>query len=74
LRDLGYNVIERNVLVDELFIADELFFVGTAAEVTPIKELDGQTFDTSFGKKVYEEYMKVVRGENKKYEYWLDYI
>jgi len=72
--EFGYTVVERNVTVNEIFDADELFFTGTAAEVTPIKEVDGQEFETSFGKKVAEAYQKVVRGEMEKYKYWLDFV
>ena len=39
----GYNVEIRSMIRDELFLADELFFTGTAAEITPIREIDGIT-------------------------------
>ena len=39
-KDLGYKVIERRITRDEFYIADEAFFTGTAAEITPIRELD----------------------------------
>ena len=39
-RDLGYQVVERRITRDEFYIADEAFFTGTAAEVTPIREYD----------------------------------
>ncbi len=72
--DFGFTVIERNVTVNEIFDADELFFVGTAAEVTPIKEVDGQEFETEFGKQLSEYYQKIVRGEIEKYLDWLDFV
>ena len=40
--ELGYKVIEKRITRDEVYIADEAFFTGTAAEVTPIRELDGR--------------------------------
>ncbi|MEK5757121.1 aminotransferase class IV, partial [Acinetobacter variabilis] len=39
-KDLGYEVVERRITRDEFYIADEAFFTGTAAEVTPIREYD----------------------------------
>lgn len=39
-KDLGYDVVERRITRDEFYIADEAFFTGTAAEVTPIREYD----------------------------------
>src|SRR5690606_36468559 len=39
-KELGYDVIEKRITRDEVYIADEVFFTGTAAEVTPVRELD----------------------------------
>ena len=72
--EYNYTVIERNVTPNEIYDADELFFVGTAAEVTPIKEVDEVEFETSFGKKLAELYQRVVRGEIEKYKHWLDFV
>jgi len=43
-KDLGYEIIEKDILLDELKEADELFFTGTAAEINPITKLDNQEF------------------------------
>lgn len=74
-RDLGYQVLEQQFTRDELYIADEAFFTGTAAELTPIREVDNRTIGE--GKRgpltqhLQEEYFKIVKGQNPKYENWL---
>ena len=74
-RDLGYEVVEQQFTRDELYIADEAFFCGTAAELTPIREVDRRVIGA--GKRgpvathLQEEYFKVVKGQNAKYEHWL---
>ena len=42
-RDLGFEVVERNLVRTDLYLADEVFFTGTAAELTPIREVDDRT-------------------------------
>ncbi len=73
--DLGYEVVEERFTRDELYCADEAFFSGTAAEVTPIREVDrraiGQGSRGPVTKAVQEAYFKVLRGENPKYGKWL---
>lgn len=74
-RDSGLRVIEKSVLPEDLIRADELFFVGTAAEIWPIVELDG--VEIGNGKigpitdELKGEYQELVRGKNKKYLKWL---
>jgi len=74
-RDLGYQVVEQQFTRDELYIADEAFFCGTAAELTPIREVDnriigkGAAGDTA--KHLQTEFFKIVKGENDKYAGWL---
>lgn len=73
--DLGIKVIERRIAREELYIADEVFFAGTAAEITPVINIDGR--DIGDGKpgpittKLRDYFMKVVRGEVDKYRNWL---
>ncbi len=74
-RDMGYEITEQRFTRDELYMADEAFFCGTAAELTPIREVDrriigsGKAGPTSL---LFQgEYFKVVRGENLKYAGWL---
>lgn len=74
-RDLGYEVLEQQFTRDELYIADEAFFTGTAAELTPIREVDNRTIGAGrrgpITKRLQEEYFKIVKGQNATYENWL---
>ncbi|GAB1409860.1 branched-chain amino acid transaminase [Desulfovibrionales bacterium] len=73
--DLGYRVVEDRFTRDELYCADEAFFTGTAAEVTPIREVDRRVIGAGcrgpVTKAVQEAYFKVLRGDNPKYGKWL---
>jgi branched-chain amino acid aminotransferase len=72
------RVCERNFTRDEVYIADEAFFTGTAAEVTPIREVDGRSIGNGkpgpVTKKLQNLFFKIVRGESKSYKSWLAYI
>lgn len=74
-RDLGYTVEEQDFSRDELYIADEAFFTGTAAEMTPIREVDrrviGEGHAGPVTKHLQQEFFKVVHGENPAYAEWL---
>lgn len=74
-RDLGYTVLEQQFTRDELYCADEAFFCGTAAELTPIKEVDrrqiGEGHAGPVTKRLQSEFFKVVKGENPAYKHWL---
>ena len=76
-RDLGYVVEEQQFTRDEFYIADEAFFTGTAAELTPIRELDhrqiGEGHAGPVTKHLQQEFFKIVRGENPKYASWLEH-
>lgn len=75
MRDHGIEVREQNFGRDELYLADEVFFSGTAAEITPIREVDGYTIGTGkrgeICKKVQKLFFDVVRGKNTVYNKWL---
>ncbi|WP_291327890.1 branched-chain amino acid transaminase [Desulfovibrio sp. UCD-KL4C] len=75
-RDLGYEVVEQQFTRDELYIADEAFFCGTAAEVTPIREVDNRIIGEGkcgpVTKKLQKDYFNAVKGGNEKYSSWLD--
>ena len=77
-QDLGYKVEEKRFTRDELYIADEAFFSGTAAEVTPIREVDdrqiGEGKPGPITQKIQKLYFDVVKGKIAKYHYWLDFI
>ncbi|MEY4863936.1 MAG: hypothetical protein RLZ51_2031 [Pseudomonadota bacterium] len=74
-RDLGYNVIEKRITRDEMYCADEAFFTGTAAEVTPIRELDDRTIGEGRRGPVTEKlqalFFDVVGGKAPAYQRWL---
>lgn len=76
--DQGMEVIEKNITRDEIYIADEAFFTGTAAEVTPIRELDNrQIGEGSRGPittKLQHLYFDVVTGKNSQYREWLTHV
>ena len=73
--ELGIPVLERRITRDEFYIADEAFFTGTAAEVTPIREVDGRTVGSGkigpTTEKIQKAYFDVVNGKNDKYRDWL---
>ena len=77
-KDLKIDVKEERFTRDEVYISDEAFFTGTAAEVTPIIELDNRTIgDGKRGKitkKLQSIFFDTVKGGNKKYKSWLTYI
>ena len=74
-RDLGYTVEELPFTRDELYVADEAFFCGTAAELTPISSVDRRTIGSGHAgpvtKHLQKEFFKVVHGDNPKYKDWL---
>jgi branched-chain amino acid aminotransferase len=77
-KDLGIPVQEGRFPRDELYIADEIFLTGTAAELTPVRELDDRRIGSGkpgpITKKVQEAYFAAVKGENSRYASWLTYI
>ena len=75
-RDMGYEVVERDLVRSDLFLADELFVTGTAAEITPIREVDkreiGRPGPVTIA--LQEKFFAAVKGEDAKYEHWLEYV
>jgi branched-chain amino acid aminotransferase len=77
-RDLGYEVIETMIPREMLYVADEIFFTGTAAEVTPIRSVDG----IPIGKgepgevtlRIREEYVGIATGKKEDRYGWLEYV
>ncbi|MFN5100389.1 MAG: branched-chain amino acid transaminase [Burkholderiaceae bacterium] len=74
-RDLGIDVIEKRITRDELYCADEAFFTGTAAEITPIRELDNRQIGIGSRGPVTEKlqslFFDVVGGKAPQYQHWL---
>jgi len=73
--DLGYTVESRRITRDDLYIADEVFFTGTAAEVTPIREIDNRKIGAgSCGpvtRRLQKAFFELVGGRNPRYAGWL---
>jgi branched-chain amino acid aminotransferase len=73
--DLGLKLVEKRITRDEVYIADEAFFSGTAAEVTPIRELDRVTIGHGsrgpVTERIQNAFFEIVNGRNPKYAEWL---
>lgn len=76
--DLGITVATRRLTRDDLYIADEAFFTGTAAEVTPIREIDRRVIGTGrrgpITEKLQQAFFDIVNGKNPKYHHWLSKV
>jgi len=75
-RDLGYEVVEQHVQRTDLYLADEAFLTGTAAELTPISEVDGRKIGKRgpVTEQVQTAFMDVVRGRDDRYRDWLHVV
>jgi len=75
-RDLGYEVVEENLLRSDLYTADEAFLTGTAAEVVPIRSVDDRMIGEpgEMTRKIQETYFAAIRGEVEAYKGWLEYV
>jgi branched-chain amino acid aminotransferase len=71
--DLGYKVTETDIARNTLYNADEAFFTGTAAEITPIRQIDGIEIGKPgpVTKKIQERFFAIAKGKDAKYEKWL---
>ena len=81
-KDLGLELVQKRITRDEVYISDEAFFTGTAAEVTPIRELDrialgkGDYVGTRgpITEKIQSAFFDIVNGRNPKYSHWLAHV
>jgi len=77
-REEGIEVVEKRITRDEIYIADECFFTGTAAEVTPIRELDNRTIGSGscgpMTRRLQEIYLDVVQGRREALPGWLTLV
>jgi branched-chain amino acid aminotransferase len=77
-QDLGIEIIQKRITRDEIYISDEAFFTGTAAEVTPIRELDrvqiGAGSRGPITEKIQTAFFDIVNGRNPKYAHWLTLV
>ena len=74
-QELGYTVEERNLIRTDLYLADELFMTGTAAEVTPIRSVDDHEIGPpgEITLKLQQAYLDTVRGGNERWLHWLEF-
>ena len=77
-RDLGYRVTEEPLVRTDLYNADECFFTGTAAEITPIREVDdrpvGEGTRGPITKELQGAFFAATKGETDRYADWLTYV
>lgn len=74
--DLGYDVLEESLVRSDLYVCDEMFMTGTAAEVVPVRSVDGRVIGDA-GRVTLElqkTYFQAVRGETSDYEEWLERV
>jgi len=78
LREHGVEVREAPIARDELYIADEVFLTGTAAEITPVREIDhrkvGRGEVGPVTRRVQESFFSIVKGTDSKHDSWLTYV
>jgi branched-chain amino acid aminotransferase len=77
-RDMHIEIIEKRITRDEMYCADEAFFTGTAAEVTPIRELDNREIGNGsrgpITEKLQSLFFDVVSGKAPQYNHWLTLV
>ena len=78
LRDSGIKVEESRFSREELYVADEVFFCGTAAEVTPVRMVDNRKVGTGavgpIASLVQSQFFDVVKGSREGYDRWFDFL
>ena len=76
--DMGIKIEERRFTRDEIYVADEAFLTGTAAEVTPIREFDhriiGRGYIGEMTEQLQDAFFDILKGKNDTYKDWLEYI
>ena len=74
-RELGHTVVEKPLIRSDLYLADEVFMCGTAAEVTPLRSVDDHEIGVGpITLAIQEAYLGTVRGKNPRFDHWLDYV
>jgi branched-chain amino acid aminotransferase len=77
-RDLGYELVERDIARGELYLADEIFMTGTAAELTPLREIDDHPVGTGepgpITRDVQQAFEDALHGRSERYADWLDVV
>jgi branched-chain amino acid aminotransferase len=77
-RDLGYTVVERDIARTELYLADEVFLTGTAAELVPVREIDDHAVGTGrpgeITRVLQRSFIDALQGRSERYLEWLDFV
>jgi branched-chain amino acid aminotransferase len=77
-QDLGYTVVERNVARAEMYLAEEMFLSGTAAELVPVREVDDHKIGTGKPGEITRVLQKAfddaIHGRSERYREWLDFV
>ena len=77
-KEMGLEVIEKPITRDEVYCADEAFFTGTAAEITPIRSLDNRAIGSGtrgpVTKRLQDKFFAIVSGQDPDHEHWLTYV
>jgi branched-chain amino acid aminotransferase len=77
-RDLGYTVVERDIARTELYLADEVFLTGTAAELVPVREIDDHAVGTGqpgeITRVLQRSFVDALQGRSERYLEWLDFV
>lgn len=76
--NMGMKVTRRKITREEIYVADEAFLTGTAAEITPIREVDARVLGAGgrgpLTEKIQSSYFDIVFGRNPDYDHYLTYI
>jgi branched-chain amino acid aminotransferase len=74
-QDLGYTVVEKSLIRSDLYLADEVFMCGTAAEVTPLRSIDSHEIGVGpITLEIQQAYLDTVRGKSDRWGQWLDHV
>jgi branched-chain amino acid aminotransferase len=74
-QDLGYTVVQKAMIRSDLYLADEVFMCGTAAEVTPLRSIDDHEIGVGdVTREIQRAYLDTVRGKSERWSQWLDHV
>ncbi len=74
-QDLGYTVVEKSLIRSDLYLADEVFMCGTAAEVTPLRSVDDHEIGVGeITLEIQTAYLDTVRGKSERWGHWLEHV
>jgi branched-chain amino acid aminotransferase len=76
-KEFGMDVISKRITRDDVYVADEAFFTGTAAEVTPIRDVDGRIIgkaSAARSQKLQKRFFEIVNGQAPEYAHWLSHV